>query len=225
MTQPFKVLIIDDHPMIIESYERILGSISSTYSHYTFNIHTACCCDSANKIIDELIDQSIIDLVFLDISLPPSKKGIMTSGEDIGVKLRGIYPNVKIIVATMYNNNYRLINILKSFNPEGLLVKTELGSQDIREAILSILSDTPYYSKSVLKLIRQHVSNDINLDSIDRYLLYQISIGTKTKNLPDYIPLSLSAIEQRKRKLNTAFNTEENSDKTLLKHAKENGFL
>ena len=114
MTQTFNVLIIDDHPLIIESFKRALKHITATCSDYKFKIKTASTCDSANAEIDEFVQNGIIDLVFLDISLPVSKKGVMTSGEDIGVRLRSLFIKVKIIVATTYTNNYRLTNILKT---------------------------------------------------------------------------------------------------------------
>jgi hypothetical protein len=100
-----------------------------------------------------------------------------------------------------------------------------LDFQNLTESILNVINHVPYYSNSILKLLRQHISNDYNLDNIDRQLLYQLSLGTKTKDLPNMIPLSLPAIEKRKRKLNILFNVENNSDKFLIKAAKDNGYL
>jgi hypothetical protein len=77
----------------------------------------------------------------------------------------------------------------------------------------------------VIKLLRKQVSTDYLLDGTDRKLLYEISIGTRTKDLPDILPLSIAGIEKRKRQLKKAFNTETDEDKELIMKAKEKGFL
>lgn len=225
MIKTFHTLIIDDHQLIIDSYIRALEYVSSKISNVVFKINVAKNCDDANQEIEHAIDNGIIDLVFLDISLPPSKNGLLVSGDDLGLKLRHVFPKVKIIVSTHINNNFRLVNILKTVKPDSLLLKSELDFQSLTEGILNVINDVPFYSNPILKLVRQHISNDYNLDSIDRQMLYHLSIGAKTKELPEIVHLSLPGIERRKRRLNQIFNNEKKSDKALLKLAKENGFL
>ena len=225
MIKPFNTLIIEDHQLIIDGYIRALEYVSSKNSNILFTTHITKNCDDANEEIEHAVETEVIDLVFLDISLPPSKNGKLLSGDDLGIKLRCLFPRVKIIVSTHLSNNYRLINILKTIKPDSLLLKSELDFQNLTEAILNVINGIPFYSKPVLKLIRQHVSNDFNLDNIDRQMLYHLSQGTKTNELPKLIRLSLAGIERRKRRLNQIFNNEKKSDKTLLVLAKENGFL
>ncbi|WP_303316685.1 DNA-binding response regulator [Flavivirga abyssicola] len=226
MIKSFYTLIIEDHQLIIDGYIRALESVSSKNSSVLFSTHITKNCDEANEEIEHALEtNTIIDLVFLDISLPPSKNGKLLSGDDLGIKLRCLFPRVKIIVSTHLSNNYRLVNILKTIKPDSLLLKSELDFQNLTEGILNVINDIPFYSKPVLKLVRQHVSNDFNLDNIDRQMLYYLSQGTKTKELPNVIHLSLAGIERRKRRLNQIFNNEKKSDKALLILAKEKGFL
>ncbi|AXP79988.1 hypothetical protein CJ739_895 [Mariniflexile rhizosphaerae] len=159
------------------------------------------------------------------MSLPASLDRKLFSGDDLGLKLRSLFPKVKIIVTTHLNNNYWLINILKMVKPDGLILKNELTFQSLTNGVLNVLNGIPFYSSPVLKLIRQHISNDFDLDDIDRKMLYHLSLGTKTKELPEVVDLSLSGIESRKRRLNQIFNNEKKTNKALLKLAKENGFL
>ncbi|ULC57920.1 DNA-binding response regulator [Flaviramulus sp. BrNp1-15] len=225
MIKPLNTLIIEDHQLIIDGYIRALDYVSSKNHTIQFKITVAKNCDEANLEIERAIENKLIDLVFLDISLPPSKTKKIVSGDDLGIKLRCMFPKVKIIVSTHLNNNYRLVNILKTVKPNGLLLKSELNFQNLTEGILNIIYDIPYYSKPVLKLVRQHISNDFNLDDIDRQMLYQLSLGAKTKELPEVVHLSLAGIERRKRRLNQIFNNDKKSDKVLLRLARENGFL
>jgi DNA-binding NarL/FixJ family response regulator len=161
----------------------------------------------------------------LDIRIPPSADGKMLSGEDLGIYINKVSPDTKIVVSTTLNDNYRVHNILKTINPDGFLIKNDINAQELIDAINSVITDPPYYSKSVIKLLRKQVSTDYLLDGTDRKLLYEISIGTRTKDLPDILPLSIAGIEKRKRQLKKAFNTETDEDKELIMKAKEKGFL
>ena len=67
--------------------------------------------------------------------------------------------------------------------------------------------------------------NNYSFDNIDRKILYELSIGTRMKDLPDIIPLSIAGIEKRKRHLKQIFNINSPNDKELLKIAKEKGFV
>ena len=69
------------------------------------------------------------------------------------------------------------------------------------------------------------MTQNITLDENERKLLYYLPKGTKTKNLVDYIPLSLAAIEKRKRNIRKVFGIEESGDKAILDKAAEYGFL
>lgn len=225
MIKPLNTLIVEDHQLIIDSYTRALDHVSILNSELSFNISTAKNCEDANMEIERAIETNLIDLVFLDISLPPSRNKKLLSGDDLGLKLRSHFPKVKILVCTHLNNNYRLVNILKNIKPDSLLLKSDLDFNILTEAINNVIGDTPYYSKPILKLVRQHISNDFNLDDIDRQMLYHLSLGFKTIELPEVIHLSIAGIEKRKRRLNQIFNNEKKTDKSLLRLARDSGFL
>jgi hypothetical protein len=74
-------------------------------------------------------------------------------------------------------------------------------------------------------LLRKEVTNDFLLDAIDRKLLYELSIGTMMKDLPEILLLSLPAIEKRKNRIKQIFDVSNPYDKELLQKAKEKGFI
>jgi DNA-binding NarL/FixJ family response regulator len=222
----YSALIIDDHPLIAEAYESAFKKVSELDPNMTFSILKSYDCDTAFEQIKKFSKSVIkLDIVILDIKLPPSNDGKILSGEDLGIKIKKVLPDTKIIVSTTLNDNYRVHNILKSIDPDGFLIKNDINAQELVDAIRSTIIDPPYYSKSVIKLLRKQVSTDYLLDIIDRKLLYEISIGTRTKDLPDILPLSIAGIEKRKRQLKQTFNTETDEDKELIMKAKEKGFL
>lgn len=222
----YSVLIVDDHPLISEAYESAFNKVSDQDPNVNFLIYKSIDCDSAIEYIEKFNQgESTLSIVVLDIRIPPSADGKMLSGEDLGIFFNKISPDTKIVVSTTLNDNYRVHNILKTINPDGFLIKNDINAQELIDAINSVITDPPYYSKSVIKLLRKQVSTDYLLDKTDRKLLYEISIGTRTKDLPGILPLSIAGIERRKRQLKKAFNTETDEDKELIMKAKEKGFL
>jgi DNA-binding NarL/FixJ family response regulator len=164
-------------------------------------------------------------IVFLDMKLPKSKDGKILSGEDLGLLIRKLLPNPRIIVSTTFNDNFRVHSILKNINPEGLLIKNDITPLELLETIRIIVEDPPYYSKTVLKLLRDQVVNEFILDHYDRKILYELSIGTRMKDLPKLMPLSIAAIEKRKRNLKHMFNVKKMDDRQLMVSAREKGFI
>ena len=222
----YSVLIIDDHPLITNAYNTAFNYYSRQNESITFYIQTAQNCDIAFELINEFsTKEKKLDIVFLDIKLPPSKDGKILSGEDLGLKINKLLPNTKIIVSTTFNDNYRVHSIFKSIDPDGFLIKNDITPKELIETIETVLNNPPYYSKTVLKLLRKQVANDFLLDNIDRKILHELSIGTRMKDLPDVIPLSIAGIEKRKRHLKSIFNIKSYDDKELLHIAKKKGFI
>lgn len=222
----YHALIIDDHPLISEAYKSAFLFYQKKLENITFDISVCHDCDSAiDKINKIATDQLPLDIVFLDISLPPSKDGKILSGEDLGLKLNEVLPEAKIIVSTTFNDNYRIHSIFKNINPDGFLIKNDITPKELVLAIEEVLTDPPYYSKTVMKLLRNQVSSDLLLDHIDRKILYELSIGTRTKDMPGVVPLSIPGIEKRKRHLKQIFGIASQDDKELILLAKEKGFI
>ncbi|MCD2258070.1 response regulator [Psychroserpens luteolus] len=222
----YSVLIIDDHPLITEAYKTAFDYYSKQNENITFSIDTVQDCDTSMDMINDIFKKKkVLDIVFLDIKLPPSKDGKIISGEDLGLKINKLLPNTKIIVSTTFNDNYRVHSIFKSLNPDGFLIKNDITPKELIETIDTIINDPPYYSKTVIRLLRKQVANDFLLDNIDRKILYELSIGTRMKDLPSILPLSIAGIEKRKRHLKHLFNIKSVDDRELLLVAKEKGFI
>ena len=223
MEQHLKILMVDDHPMIIEGYQMTLVATKKPHQH--LNIDIAHDCDMANELILKAAKNEPYDVLFFDISLPASKDGLITSGEDLAKIARVYLPDAKVIILTMFNESFRILNIIKGINPEGLLIKSDLTSSELAEAFQHILSSPPYYSSTVSTFLNTTITSDIYLDETNRKILHLLSQGVKTKTLKEHIDLSMSAIEKRKKHLKLLFDVEDGKDETLLKEARQKGFL
>ena len=224
--EKLSALIADNCPLVCETYKNIVSKTSKKTSNFSFNIDITYNCNGAYDIIKRTIEKETkLDFVVLDLKLKPSSNRKILSGEDLGFLIRKLLPNTKIIVVTDCNDNYRIHNVIKSLNPESFLTKSDLTSDEFKNAIKNVANNIPYYSKTVLKLLRKEVSSSFIIDTIDRQILYELSIGSKMKDMPNYIPLSAASIEKRKRHLKKVFNVKDKGDRELILVAKEKGYI
>ncbi|QDO95670.1 response regulator transcription factor [Formosa sediminum] len=214
----------DDHPMIIEGYQNTL--LSTKKPEQNLHIDTANNCDeSLEAMLSSIRREEHYDVLFIDIKMPPSSDGKFTSGEDLARHARKILPKAKIVILTMFNETYRIHNIVEEINPEGFLIKSDLTSSELASAFQAILNHPPFYSGTVSKYLKQTLTSDIYLDDKNRRILYLLSQGIKTKNLAEHIDLSLSGVEKRKKQLKVIFNIEDGQDESLIKEARKLGFI
>lgn len=224
MTETIKILMIDDHPMIIEGYQNTL--LLTKKENQEIKIDIANNCDKALEYIDKSFqEENPYDILFVDISLPASTDGKMSSGEDIAEYARQVLPKAKIVILTMFNESFRIHNILKTIDPEGFLIKSDLTSKELSIAFQAVLDSPPFYSSTVNSHIRKSIASDIVIDDKNRKILYLLSQGIKTKNLASHLDISLSAIEKRKKQLRDFFEVEDGQDETLLQKARNKGFV
>ncbi len=222
--QELKILMVDDHPMIIEGYMHTL--MTTKKESQTLEIDIASDCDSALKAINRSknIGQPY-DIYFFDISIPESEDGLYKNGEDLAKRVKLTDPDAKVVILTMYEEVYRIHDIIRTINPEGFLIKSDLTSSELASAFQAIQNNPPFYSGTVNKVLRKSLQNPISLDLINHKMLHLLSLGIKTKDLVKHLDLTLSAIEKRKKNLKELFFVEDGKDETLINIAKEKGYI
>ncbi len=225
MKKKLKLLIVDDHPMIVEAYKNMLES--NNFDQYDFVIDIAHDCDSAITKLQGATKKEPYDILFSDIKLPASSDGAIISGEGLAVFAKKMLPKLKIVILTMFNENHRIHNILKTVNPDGLLIKNDLTPDEFLIAFNTIVADPPYYSNTVTKFFRNQTMNfgETLLDEVNRKIIFHLSKGVKTKNLVNYINLSLSAIEKRKIQIKNLLELEKANDEDIIGEARRRGFI
>lgn len=224
MTERIKILMIDDHPMIIEGYQNTL--LYTKKENQELEIDIANNCDEAIKYMDKAINNDLpYNVLFVDISLPPSTDGVMSSGEDLAAYARKTLPNAKIIILTMFNESYRIHNIIRNIDPEGFLIKSDLTSSELASGFQAVLNNPPFYSGTVNSHIRKSITSDVFIDEKNRKILHLLSQGVRTKNLASHLDISLSAVEKRKKQLKVLFSIEDGQDESLLREARKKGFV
>lgn len=219
MEDKIKILLIDDHYMILEGYKNVLSR--NRINDMEVEVDTANTCDIAsNKIITKEFD-----LVFLDINFPVDENSKFLSGEDLGIWIKKNYSQVKVLILTVLEDPFRLNNILMNVKPDGFLLKGETTSQELLRGIEKVLYSPPYFGPKISKILFSSTLHQHSLDETDRMILYQLSLGTKTKDLPQHVHLSLRAVENRKKRLKEIFKVSEENNRALLEKARESGYI
>lgn len=216
------ILIVDDHPFIIQGYKNAITRYKPT--EFEFIIEQASDCKSAYEIITNP-DSIVFDIAFLDISMPTYEEKGLFSGEDLAKLLNQYMPNCKIILLTMYTELLKIKNIIDAINPRGLVIKNDLTFDELLLGFDKVINNDIYYSQSIQKMMDQELLEPIDIDLFDKQILFHISKGTKTKELVQYIPISLEAIEKRKINLKEKLNILDDSDIELVREAKNRGLL
>ncbi len=220
------ILIVDDHPLTCQGYSIILNNAVDEGQLPEMNIDTAFTSHEAYIKLKELQSNAKkYDILLLDILIPVSEKDKIYSGEDLGLLVRKLSPQVKIIVQTGLLDNHLLYSVFTNLNPEGIIIKNDLDEVTFVQAINAVLANVPYYSNTFVKLIRNQFPKKYILDAHDRELLYLLSKGVASKDIPKYIPWSLSKVEKRKRLLRKKLGVEDKNVLSLINKAKEAGFL
>lgn len=221
-----KIAIIDNLPLVVQVYKAVLRKIESSQERLSFIIEEAKSYDGAMALLDNMQMRSQnIDLVFLDLHISSSQREPHLKGEDIGMNIRSRFPGTKIMIKANSKNNYHINTILRSIKPEGFLIMTDIDVKVLILAIIDVLNDPPFYSKSVLKSIYKSKGHNILLDVWDERMLYELSRGIKMKDLPEILPFSLATIEKRKKNIKSRFGIEGRDNSQLLEKAREYGFI
>jgi DNA-binding NarL/FixJ family response regulator len=215
------ILIVDDHPFIIQGYKNAITRYSP--SKYEFSISEAKDCESAYNVVTNP-DTVAFDIAFLDISMPPYEEKAIYSGEDLAKVILEKMPNCKIILLTMFTEFLKIKTILNTINPHGLVIKNDLTFDELLFAFDKVIKNERYYSESVLKMLDSQ-EQTVEIDLFDKQILFHLSKGTKTKDIPQYIPISLNAIEVRKLNLKVLLKVPEASDIELVREARNIGLL
>ncbi|KIA86503.1 response regulator [Flavobacterium sp. AED] len=218
------ILIVDDHPMTVDSYTNLLSDNDFQKNTPKF-IKSYNCQDAYTKIFFHLKQNTTIDLALLDISLPPYKEFNIENGIDLALLIRKKFTNCKIVLLTMHSEPLTVDTIIKKINPEGFVSKSDINFELFPIICKKIMDGDTFRSTTILESQRELFQKNINWDKHDSQILILISQGTKTVNLPDYIPLSMSAIEKRKANIKEQLLMGKGSDRDLITKAKKLGLL
>lgn len=215
------ILIIEDHYLMVEGYRSMLGG-NSEYKTEIMAVHS---CQAAFDLLTRKKDRRKFEIVFLDWSLPPHEKESIANGGDLVKYIKMHSPDAKTIIITSHVEGFTLYQIIKELNPSALLSKSDFSPTHIKALLQEVLQDKIIYSPIVKQQIKNLTTRKIYLDNYNRQIITLLSKGIKTKNLPQYLPLSISAIDKRKALIKDYFLLDKATDEDIIREAKRIGLI
>lgn len=215
----FTILVVDDHPFTSDAYINLISKAKED-NKYTFLKATSC--EMAYKILETTVkSDKKIDMVLMDINLPPYEKEKILSGSDLAVIVREKFPKCKIIMLTMHSEHLILNKVLKTVNPEGFISKNDIDFSTFPNIFFKIKDGENYFSPTINKSLQALVSNTLHWDEYDTQIILLLEKGIQTKHIPEHIDISLSTIEKRKANIKRQLADQKISDEALINICKK----
>jgi DNA-binding NarL/FixJ family response regulator len=217
-----KILMIDDHQVMIDGYKAILSICKDKYTIETTDVNT---CEKAHQEITNPANVGVYEVVFLDYSLPAYPEKKIFNGEDLAVLIKKHWPTTKIIMLTAHFDAIKLFNIVKKVAPNGLLVKSDFQAPQLLKAFETVLNGDTYFSPLVHERIKERLFADGLMDSTDREIINLINEGLQIKSIATKMLISEDTVKKRKTKIKDLLGIEKGSDEAILKECKLLGLL
>jgi len=223
MKNAVKILSVDDHRMTAMGYKYILED--SVFDNFTVHVDVATGYDEGQERIEFSSRSVPYDIILLDIQLFPPEAKDQRTGEDLGKLARQLVPESSVVFMSSFSDSYRINSICQAVDPEGYMVKSEIDELSLIEMVKTVLIAPPYYTHLALVAARKNISQTYKIDEHDRAILYELSIGTKTKDMRAKVPVSMATIDNRKRALKLLFGVKDKNDLALIEEARNRGFI
>jgi DNA-binding NarL/FixJ family response regulator len=216
------ILIVEDHPILLETYIYLIKNSYNKYCEIKFV--TATNCKDAIQNINLISNNNdSIDYAIVDINLPPFNE--IKSGLDLVLEIKKKHNNCKTLVLTAFTNPLPIYNLINRIDVEMIVCKSDIDVSFFEKLPELVINTKTYISESIKKEIKLIAKKKIDLDEIDLEIIQRLSEGVKTKNIPDYISISLSSIEKRKARMKLLFLDSNLSDKNLLERMRKLGLI
>lgn len=185
-----KIAIVDDNTFLIKAIEEKLSFFDS--------IAIRIKATNGADLIQKLNDYKKIDVVLMDIEMP------VLNGIETTAIVKQKYPQIKIIMLTVFDNDENIFNAIKS-GADGYLLK-DIAPNILYEGILETLNGgaamTPSIALKTLKLLRDPIDVEkasqehIKLSNREIEVLEQLSKGLNYNQIAENLILSPSTIRK-----------------------------
>jgi DNA-binding NarL/FixJ family response regulator len=205
-----RVLIIDDHSVVIDGVKSILAGEN--------DMELAASASTADEALKVLNDGGI-DLAIVDITLKGNISGI-----DLTKAMRDRFPSTKVLVMSMHDDLVYGERAIKA-GAGGYIMK-EVASLHLVTAIRTIMSGELYVSEKLQKRVMNKLLKGtgtpgaISIDVLsDReFEVFQlIGNGFSTREIADKINVSTNTVESHRNRIKTKLNLESSAE--LSRHA------
>ncbi|OWR32609.1 DNA-binding response regulator [Saccharibacillus sp. O23] len=196
-----KIVIADDHAIVRSGFSMILN----------FQPDMEVIATAADGIeAYAAVARTHPDILIMDLSMPPGESGLIATG-----KIKEDYPDTKILILTMHDDEEYLFHILKS-GASGYVLKNA-PDEELLLAIRTIHAGGTYiHPKMATSLVREFIKNDKSsagsedpfelLSKRELEILPLIAKGYGNKEVAEKLFISVKTVEAHKAKIMEKLN-------------------
>ncbi|RRO16457.1 response regulator [Flavobacteriaceae bacterium 14752] len=164
----YNTLIIDDHPTQVETYKDIFRLIDDAPALEFIHFHNL---KDAYVFAINHESKSEIDLILLDINLPPYPEMGLHSGVDLAEVLKEELPQAKLCFLTSHDEAIMLYDLYTRFTPQAVLIKSDFNGEDLELFFKHMLQGKTFYTDTFLKAKQKLIDSELFLDSKNREII------------------------------------------------------
>lgn len=184
MISDIKILVADDHPLLLSGLAEALRN---------FNYEVVATCENGAKALDQIIDLQPT-IAILDIEMP------YLSGIEVIRKCKEKGLDTKFIILTSHKEN-SLILETKSLGISGYILKEEPFSE-VQRGIQEVHRGNTYFSKTFDAIYNTKIAPELErikyLTPSERTIVRLIAKGNTSKNIAEMLGLSVRTIDNHR---------------------------
>ena len=182
--------------------------------------------ENGKDLLLKIEKNSTVELILMDIEMPKM------NGIDATHEIKRLYPHIKIIMLTVFDNDENIFNSIKA-GADGYLLK-EITPDELYKAIIDTMhggaSMTPSIALKTLRMFRQPVdfeaenaNPDLKLTEREIKVLEQLSTGIKYEQIASNLFVSTGTI--RKHIENIYFKLQVHNKLEAIQIARKNKLI
>lgn len=186
-TQPKKILICEDHQIVIDG----LLSIFKTQDEY----RVAGYITNGNNVMPA-IKTNLPDVVLLDLNLPEK------NGLDILKEIKILHPTIKVIILTMYNKE-SIVKKVKQYKADGFLLKN-CSSNELLNALDFVFKSTKFYHGEGVKNTVSETDGfveKIKITRREKEIITELLKGNNVPQIAENLFISTYTVETHKKNI------------------------
>lgn len=204
-----KVLICDDHPLVLEGIRAVL----ETYDH----IEVVGAVNSARAALS-LAEVHKPDVVMMDINMPE------LSGLDAVELFRERFPHARLLMLSMHDSR-EYISTAVMYGASGYILK-DVSTSEIIAAIEAVAANGTYFSSGVADaLLRKEAKPDaaIPLTTREQSVLLLLAGGKSNKDVAAHLDISVRTVETHRKNIKKKLGISTTAG--LTRYAIDNGLI
>ena len=210
-----KLLLIDDHQVLLDSLKLLFKSIENVEVVGVLN-------DS--REVSKFLEINEVNILVSDLHMP------YFSGIDLTLQFKKTHPNLRILLLTMAEDALHIREAIRAGVHGYVLKKT--GKEELEKAILKLMEGKKYYSEAVIEELTATAEDDYNFarpETIEHLtvreieILKLITLEKSTSEIADLLFISISTVETHRANLMKKLNVK--SAIGMVKFAIKHGLI